>query len=133
MKQVIEAVVEHGMSVRSAAELYNVPKSTLGDRVSGRVLPGATSGPSSYLTSEEEREVVTFLCRTTAIGYGRCRKEVIAIVERILSSRGVERPVTSGWWNRFSKRQPELALRIPSTLSYARAGASDLVSINAYF
>ena len=90
MKQAIKAVVEHGMNVRSAAELYNVPKSTLGDRLSGRVLPGATSGPSSYLTSEEEWELVTLLCRTAAIGYGWCRKEVIAIVERILSSHGVE-------------------------------------------
>ena len=93
----------------------------------------ATSRPSSYLTTEKEWELVTFLCRTAAIWYGWCKKEVIAIVERVLSSCGVERPVTSGWWNRFSTRHPELALRIPSTLSYAQARASDLDSINAYF
>ena len=39
-----QSVTEGGMSVRQAAELHQVPKSTLGDRVSGRVLPGARIG-----------------------------------------------------------------------------------------
>ena len=83
-----KAVIEGGMSVRQAAELHQVPKSTLGDRVSGRVLPGARSGPPTYLSSEEEEELVIFLSRVAQIGHGRTRREVIAIVERILSSRG---------------------------------------------
>ena len=37
----IKAVVDDGMSIRGAAEYYGVPKSTLGDRISGHVLPGA--------------------------------------------------------------------------------------------
>ena len=53
------------MSVRQAAELHQVSKSTLGDRVSGRVLPGARSGPHTYLTSEEEEELVMFLSRVS--------------------------------------------------------------------
>lgn len=82
----ISAVIQDGIAVRKAAELYNVPKSTLSDRITGRVLPGSKSGPATYLTTQEEKELVTFLCRSAAIGYGRTRSEVIAIVERILSS-----------------------------------------------
>ncbi len=33
-----------------------VPRSTLGDRISGRVLPGAVSGKPRYLSPEEEKE-----------------------------------------------------------------------------
>ena len=57
-----------------------------------------------YLTAQEEKELTTFLCRAAAIGYGRMRSEVIAIVERILSSRGIYKKVSSGWWESFVKR-----------------------------
>ena len=33
-----------GMSIRRAAEEYGVPRSTLHDRVTGRVIPGTKSG-----------------------------------------------------------------------------------------
>lgn len=48
-----EAVMKSGYSVRRAAEEYEVPHSTLHDRVSGRIKLGATSGPPRYLTDEE--------------------------------------------------------------------------------
>ena len=129
----MKAVIEGGMSIREAAQLYRIPKSTLGDRISGRVLPGATSGPPCYLNSEEEEELVTFLCRVAQIGQGRTRQEVIAIVERVLASRGIARTVTSGWWASFILRHPKVALRTPATLSLARAGASDRGILDNYF
>ena len=46
--------VDDGMSLRKAAEIFQVPKSTLCDRVTGKVKFGATSGPDPYLTNEEE-------------------------------------------------------------------------------
>ena len=48
MSEALSAVVTGGMSVREAATHFGVPKSTLGDRVSGRVLSGAVSGPPTY-------------------------------------------------------------------------------------
>ena len=76
-----KAVIEGGMSVRQAADLHQMPKSTLGGRVSGRVLPGARSGPRTYLTSKEEEELVTFLSHVAQIGHGLTHRVVIAIVE----------------------------------------------------
>ena len=133
MSKAISAVVRDEIAVRKAAELYNVPKSTLGDRITGRVLPGSTSGPATYLTAQEEKELATFLCRSAAIGYGRTRSEVMAIVERILASRGIYRRVSSGWWESFVKRNPEIVLRSPAALSNVRAMASDRESLDKYF
>ena len=45
---------EKGLSIRRAASEYNIPKSTLGDRVSGKILPGAKPGRKPYLTPNEE-------------------------------------------------------------------------------
>ncbi len=133
MMAAMKACIDDRMSVREAAGLCRVPKSTLGDRLSGRVLPGATSGPPCYLSSEEEEELVTFLCRVAQIGQGRTRQEVIAIVERVLAARGNARAVTSGWWAFFTSRHPKLALLTPATLSLARAGASERGILDHYF
>ena len=133
MNSALKAVVEEHESVRAAAQKFNVPKSTLGDRVSGRVLPGATSGPNTYLSIDEEKELVRFLCRSSAIGHGRTRQEVIAIVERVLASRGSTKKVSSGWWTSFVSRHPEIVLRTPATLSLSRAGASDRCVLDSYY
>ena len=50
----MQAVTDEGKSIRCAAVKYNVPKSTLGDRISGRTIHGATSGKLRYLSVEEE-------------------------------------------------------------------------------
>lgn len=41
------------MSLRRAAEEYDIPKSTIQDHVSGKVLPGSKSG-QRYLDDQEE-------------------------------------------------------------------------------
>ena len=42
------AAVEDGMSLHKASEIYQVLKLTLYDRVMGKVIFGAKSGPSPY-------------------------------------------------------------------------------------
>ena len=118
---------------RRAASEYNIPKSTLGDRVSGKILPGAKAGRKPYLTPNEEDELVKFLLNYAAIGYGRSRKEVIALVEGILETRGLDGSLTCGWWDGFKARHPPLSLRQVSLLSYSRAVASDRDVIDRYF
>ncbi len=71
--------VQKEESVRRAADSYCVPRSTLFDRVSGRVTFGAKSGPPRYLSDEEE-ELVNFLCRCAAAGHARSKRDVIALV-----------------------------------------------------
>ena len=45
MARALELVHNKKMSVREAAIRFNVPKSTLGDRTSGRIQHGSVSGP----------------------------------------------------------------------------------------
>lgn len=74
MKQAVEAV-EKGESVRKAAELYNVPRSTLHDRLSGKTAEDARSGLQPYLSPEEEEELTSFLLQASKIGYPYTRKQ----------------------------------------------------------
>ena len=133
MERALSAVISGGMSIRRAALEFSVPKSSLGDRVSGRVVPGSTSGPPRYLTVSEENELVKFLTRCGSIGYGKSRKEVMALVECILQSKNLSRHVSSGWWESFCRRHPNLSLRTAAPLSLARSHASDPDMISRYF
>ena len=132
MEKATKAVIE-GMSVRRATEQFSVPKSTLGDRVSGRVQPGSHSGPQKYLTDSEESNLATFLIRCAAIGYARSKIEVLSLVHQILASRGRHVVVSNGWFASFQRRHPELVLRNPSPLSLARSQATDSEMLDRYF
>ena len=92
-----QAILEEGFSQRRAAEEFGIPRSTLGDHVRGRVLPGAKSGSPKYLSDDEEAELYRFLLRCASIGYPRTRKDVIAIVQRACNLKGRDVHVTHGW------------------------------------
>lgn len=133
MRHAVSAVAEQGLSVRRAATEFNVPKSTLGDRISGRVLLGAHSGPPRLLNDQEEMELATFLLQCASVGYPRSRQEVIAIVQLICDRRGMKHIVTHGWWEAFCRRHKNITLRVSAPLSLARAKASSAENINKYF
>lgn len=106
--------VSDGWTIRRAAEEFRVPKSTLYDRVSGRVAFGTKSGPPWYLTDGEEKELTNFLVGCTRIGYARSRKQVISLVRGIVAKKTGKKleevTITTGWWNSFKKRHPQLTL-----------------------
>ena len=133
MELAVSSVLEKGYSVRRAAEEYNVPKSTLGDRITGKVLPGAHSGPPRLLTDQEEEHLATFLLQCASVGYPRSRLEVIAMIQRLCDSRGMKRTVTHGWWEAFCRRHQNITLRVSAPLSLARAKATSVDVIDKYF
>ena len=84
------------------------------------------------LTNEEEEELVSFLCRLSDIGYPKTRRQVVNLVNQIAISRG--RPkISMSWWDSLRRRYSHLSLRSASTLSVARAKASDPKCIKRYF
>ena len=60
MTAAIDAV-KGGESVLRAAKQFGVPRQTLGDRVSGKVVHGTKPGPKPFLTAVEEKELSSFL------------------------------------------------------------------------
>ena len=135
MDKACEAVLTHQLSVHAAAEEYGVPRSTLNDKVTGKVPLQAKSGRRTYLTDEEEDRLVEFLVGCASVGYAKSRRDVLAIAQQIFNARnpGCEVELTKGWWDRFRKRHPEISLRQAEPLSYARAAANNPKVIEAYF
>ena len=88
MLTAVEAV-KNGTAILRAAREHSVPRSTLNDRISGRVVHGTKPGPSPYLAAAEEKELSLFLIDTAKAGYGKTRKEVKGLVEKVARDKGV--------------------------------------------
>ena len=97
------------------AEMYSIPKSTLHDHVTGKVMLGAKAGPTPYLTPLEEEELVSFLINTARIGYSHTIKQILHLVQQIVDDKGIDIIVTYGWWERFRKHHPSLTDYKPNT------------------
>lgn len=122
-----------GTTLAKASELYGVPKSTLYDRVSGKVQHGARPGAAPYLNALEEEELETFLIRCADIGYPRTVDQVLALVQQMLDFKGRKQTVTAGWWRRFKERHPNVVLRSAASLSLVRSMATDIELLARYF
>ena len=133
MEKAYEAAVMGTMSVRKAAEEYGVPRSTLHEKVTGKVVLQARSGSKTYLTNEEEASLLDFLIGCASIGYAKSRKDVLAIAQQIVHTRKPDVEITKGWWDSFRRRHPEVSLRQAEPLSYARAAANNPNVIKKYF
>ena len=76
MMAAMESASIGDISINRAAELHGVPRTTLQDRMKGRVQHGKNPGPVPYLTSKEEKELSKYLLSSAEVGYSKTRKEV---------------------------------------------------------
>ena len=124
MECAMNAVLDDGISANKAAILHRVPRSTLKDRLSGRVIH---AGPQPYLDVQEEKELAGHLIEASNIGYGKTRREVFGIVKRYVEQKdnvSLRSPtVTHGWWQKFLKRNPTLSLRAGDSTASIRMDA----------
>ena len=114
---------------------FGVPRSTLHDRVSGKVVHGVKPGPKAYLDKEEEKELSSYLKHCAKVGYGKTRKDELCIVESATSERGRLRKghVSDGWWRRFKERQGDISLRQGDSTAHVRMDAIIRETIDHYF
>jgi len=124
MKAAMEAVAA-GQSVSETARKHGIPKTTLHDRVSGKVIHGVKPGPRPYLSPKEEGNLGLFLKQCAKLGYGKTRKDVLGIVQSTAVDKGLLRSsrVTEGWWRRFLERQSDLSLRQGDSTAHVRMEA----------
>ena len=89
MKAAMKNVIDDSLSANRAADLHGVPRSTLKDRLSGRVIHGTKPGPKPYLTVDEEAELSQHLLQASAIGLGKTSRDVKCLVEVCVRKKGI--------------------------------------------
>ena len=101
MSAALNSVKTEGLS-----DLYGVPRSTLKDQLSGRVVHGTKPGPRPYMSTGEETKLSSHLLQVAKMGFGQTRHDVKCLVEMYVKRKGTLRvsTITNGWWQKFLKR-----------------------------
>ena len=73
-----KAVKEYrdGTSLRGLARAYNVPESTMRDRIEGRVALTSKVGQRTVLTDTEEKQLTGYLASCAELGVGKSKTQV---------------------------------------------------------
>ncbi|XP_045190343.2 uncharacterized protein LOC123547372 isoform X3 [Mercenaria mercenaria] len=100
-----------GLSIHKAAKMFNVPKSTLMDRVSHKVsLDVCRYGPDPVLSVEEESKLSAHLIELANVGYGYTQVEISRQASDyaiMLGKRAEDNPFSSRWYKNYSTRHLE--------------------------
>ena len=87
-----------------------------------------------YLSKVEEDELVDYLSEANKVGYGKTRRQVKVIAERVAIEKGVLRSarISDGWWRRFLQRHSQLSLRTRDATGYVRMNAMNEENMTTY-
>ncbi|XP_071500663.1 uncharacterized protein [Diadema antillarum] len=119
IERAYHAAKEGKMSIRQAAKKFNIPKSTLIDKVKGKSPLECKKGPKQILSTEEEVALAEWGVKMAGIGYMCIRTQILYTVKTILDKdekedRGREKRFGENnlpgkdWWVRFCDRHSKL-------------------------
>ncbi|MES9884670.1 MAG: helix-turn-helix domain-containing protein [Sedimenticola sp.] len=126
--------VSAGMSVRKAAQTFGVPKSTIGDRVSGKHELHVQHGRPPAVPATIENKLV----ETVKTAAGLSRKQIIirtnVLCKRIkITSSYTNFHAGKDWWEGVKRRHPDLVVRKPEKLTSLRARMLNGEVVSKYF
>jgi hypothetical protein len=125
IKLALQATKEpQNISVRRAANVYKVPKSTLQDRRAGKQSTRDTHPKSSALTKIEEQTLVEYNRKLGEQGYAPTLYWVEAMANQLRAARDAG-SVGPRWASNFVKREPGLRSRITRQRDRQRVLCSD--------
>ncbi|CAL8069871.1 unnamed protein product [Calicophoron daubneyi] len=139
MTNAYNAVKYQGMSLRGAATAFNVPESTLRDRVHGRVsLECSRPGPPTFFTYDEEKKMVDHILFMSKIGYPYTRNQVVELAGDMTKAVGRIAPFkylnpSQAWFYAFLNRWPDLKNFLFGPRSNRKSKGVSGDSIQSYF
>ena len=130
--------VQGGLSVRQAAAAFGVPKSTIGDRMSGKHEIHVEHGRPPHIPREIENMIVDAVKMAARRGIGLTRKQVLrrtsVLCQRLdIGSRYANFKAGKDWWEGLKCRHPDVVIRKPEKLSSTRARMMNREVMNKYF
>ncbi|XP_058827314.1 uncharacterized protein LOC131687258 [Topomyia yanbarensis] len=124
--QLALVAVKRGMSIRKAGLEYDIPFTTLRDKIRMKYTGGARPGKSPVLSYDEELRIAEWVPLMARAGFPVTLKQVRICVAQFLKRIKRDTSFNNGipgqkWVELFLKRHPELFRRKPSTLARYRA------------
>lgn len=124
----IQAIQKHEISsISLAARTFNVPRSTLRDRLSGHTERSTTRANSHKLTATEEESLEKWILSMDLRGSAPRPCTVREMADLLLAARGTIPALSVGenWVINFVKRYPNLLSRFSRRYNYERVKCED--------
>lgn len=104
------------------SERGNVPLTTLYYRANGRPFRKEKARRQQYLTTEEEKALVTFLLLMSNLGHPVRIKYIPSLAFSLARRRStaMEKPPGTNWARGFEKRHPDLKARRVNSIDWKR-------------
>lgn len=132
----IQAIKKQGkLSIRKAADIYDVPRSTLHARLHGRENRVELRANCFKLTEIEENSLVKWIISMDIRGAAPRPKHVREMADLLLAIRGTTPIQTVGknWVPRLVERHPGIVSRFSKRYNYERAKCEDPKIIKEWF
>jgi hypothetical protein len=120
------------LSIKRAAQLYNVPRTTLSNRRAGTPSRRDYTPKTMSLTLREEEAIVQYILDLGARGFPPQLAAVKDMADSLRAERG-QKLVGRNWAANFVKRKPELQVKFNRKYDYKRALCEDSEAISGWF
>ena len=132
MRTAVEYLQTHrSENYQDVAFKFMVDRKSLRMRVEGELTLDSHVGNKGFLTMEQEQKLVQHCLDMARLGYGYDVLQIRNIVRYYLKDKECE--VTSGWWQKFKERHPEITRRRGEALEVQRASALNAQNIAPFF
>lgn len=122
--------IHGGMSVKSAAKKWHVPRTTLQDLKKGLYVVSSRPGPSPVLSGDEEALLCEWVIEMARRGIPLNKNCLLDSVQKILFEDPRDNPFSNSrpgaaWFSAFLSRHPEISQRNAESISRARGALTE--------
>lgn len=96
LKQAVQSVKAGVISLRQASKQYGIPKSTISDRLTGKIQTDAKPGCPPAVPRDIEKKVVDHVTSAASCGFGITRKDLLLRTDRLCQKNG-HQDTFQGW------------------------------------
>jgi hypothetical protein len=132
VQRALEAVIG-GKSVRKASLDWAVPRSTLQDRINGRVSMREAQEPYQRLSQVQEQRLTDWVLTQETLGNSPTHTQIRAFAGRILAIRRDATPLGKRWMAGFLKRNPILKTKKQFRIDSVRVNGATSDIIKPWF
>lgn len=126
LKSAIIEVREKNGRIRETARKYNIPHSTLINKLKGKTPELRKMGPPTILTPSEELLLCNWINANAKKGFPLDKRMLLETVQEIISADGRPNPFHENkpgdtWFKAFLKRHPQISERHAESINLGRA------------
>ncbi|KAF9803401.1 hypothetical protein SFRURICE_007247 [Spodoptera frugiperda] len=138
LQQALIDIRKKGRGVRETCRKYGIPRTTVQDRLSGKMCDDMKQkGPDPILGIEGEKRVEDWLLNITRRGFPIKKQDLLETVQKIMQVHKIKNPFKNdcpgkSWYLKFLKRHPHIALCRVEGINKAKAPVTEQ-SIRTWF